>query len=156
MRESGFHAPMSPRIIQLPLSGRDRRAYVRELRRVEELHRDLVRNVAASYAAAHLLACEEWNARLFLGGDEYPSPQIQHAIDCGCSLLEVRCPHCRATRHVNLIEVIWPRDKPVHTLRGVLYCQPCRTATRRKARPQLIALCMPEPPATPQIAARKP
>jgi hypothetical protein len=144
---------MSPRVNHIPLSGGDRRHYLRELKRVEELHRDLVRKVAAAYAAAddhlrlaHRTACEEWNARQFLGGDAEPSPPIQHAIDAGCTLLEVRCPQCRATRFINLVEVIWPRDKPVHTLRRVLYCEPCRVASGRKFRPELIALCQPEPP----------
>ena len=103
----------------------------------------------------HCDACEEWNARLWLGGDIEPSPQIQHAIDAGCTLLEVRCPMCRATRHVSLPDLIWPRDKQVHSLRRVLYCEPCRAATGRKARPDLVALCTPEPPAQPPIAARQ-
>jgi hypothetical protein len=151
---------MSPRLIQMPVSGRDRRHYVRELKRVEELHRSLVRKMAAAYATAedhlrlaHYTACEEWNARQFIGGDAEPSPQIQHAIDAGCTLLEVRCPHCRETRYVNLPEVTWPRDKQVHTLRGVLYCQPCRAASGRKSRPDLVALCMPQPTVEPPQAA---
>jgi hypothetical protein len=32
---------MSPRIIHLPLSGRDRRHYVRELRAAEQAHREM-------------------------------------------------------------------------------------------------------------------
>jgi len=153
----------------MPLSGGDRRAYVRELKRVEQLHAELERKVTAAYAAAdehlrlaHRIACEEWNARLWLGGDIEPSPQIQHAIDAGCTLLEVRCGQCRAIRRIDLGEVIWPRDKPVHTLRRALFCEPCRAATAvnfrpdggRKFRPALIALLMPEPHAQPPVAAR--
>jgi hypothetical protein len=48
---------MSPRIIQLPLSGRDRRHYVRELRAAEQAHRDLPAKVEEAYRAAHRLAC---------------------------------------------------------------------------------------------------
>jgi hypothetical protein len=44
---------MSPRIIQLPLSGRDRRHYVRELRAAEQTHRDLPAKVEEAYRAAH-------------------------------------------------------------------------------------------------------
>ena len=67
-----------------------------------------------------------------------------------------------AIRRIDLGEVIWPRDKPVHTLRRALFCEPCRAATAvnfrpdggRKFRPALIALLMPEPHAQPPVAAR--
>jgi hypothetical protein len=59
---------MSPRIIQLPLSGRDRRHYVRELRAAEQVHRDLPAKVEEAYRAAHALACHEWSVRQFIGG----------------------------------------------------------------------------------------
>jgi hypothetical protein len=58
---------MSPRIIQLPLSGRDRRHYVRESRAAEQAHRDLPARVEEAYRAAHALACEEWSVRQFIG-----------------------------------------------------------------------------------------
>jgi hypothetical protein len=65
---------MSPRVIHIPLSGRDRKHYVRELKRVEQLQRELARKAEGAYAAAaehlamaHRYACEEWNARQFLG-----------------------------------------------------------------------------------------
>lgn len=162
--DSRFDGRMSPRVIQIPLSGGDRRRYVRELKRVEELHRELVRKVAAAYAAAdehlrlaHRAACEEWNARQFIGGDAEPSPLIQHAIDGNFLQLEVRCPQCRTNRMVDLTEVIWPRDKPVHTLKRALYCQPCMSASRRKVRPELLGLIMPEPPLQepPRVAQRR-
>jgi len=40
---------MSPRIIHLPLSGRDRRHYVRELRLAEQAHRALPGRVEEAY-----------------------------------------------------------------------------------------------------------
>jgi hypothetical protein len=74
---------MSPRVIQMPLSGSDRKHYARKLRRVESLHAELVKKLEAAQSAAeeflrlaHRLQCEEWNARQFLGGDEAPSPAI--------------------------------------------------------------------------------
>jgi hypothetical protein len=70
---------MSPRVIQLPLSGRDRRHYVVELRKAEDAHRSLVVRVDAAYRVAHRLACEEWNTRQFIGGDIEPSPSIADA-----------------------------------------------------------------------------
>jgi hypothetical protein len=143
---------MSPRLIHIPLSGRDRKHFVRECKRVEQLQRELARKAEGAYAAAaehlamaHRYACEEWNARQFLGGGAELSPQIQHAIDAGCTLLEVQCGQCRDTRRINLQDVIWSRDKPVHTLRRALYCQPCFSVTRRKFRPNLIALQTPTP-----------
>jgi len=64
---------MSPRIIQLPLSGRDRRHYVCELRAAEQAHRDLPAKVEEAYRAAHrLLACHEWSVRQFIGGPAQP------------------------------------------------------------------------------------
>jgi hypothetical protein len=59
---------MSPRIIHLPLSGRDRRHYVRELRAAEQAHRDRPAKVEEAYRAAHAVACHEWNVRQFIGG----------------------------------------------------------------------------------------
>ncbi|OJV01028.1 MAG: hypothetical protein BGO16_16635 [Nitrobacter sp. 62-23] len=113
-------ASISPRAIQMPLSGGDRKHFARELRRVESLHAELVKRVDAAYAAAkdqlrlaHRLECEEWNARLFLGGDEAPSPALADAIDAGATLLKVKCNACRATRRVDLTHVIWPRTYQV-------------------------------------------
>jgi hypothetical protein len=154
---------MSPRVIQMPLSGGDRKHYARELRRVESLHAELVRGVEAAYGAArehlrsaHRLQCEEWNARLFLGGDEAPSPAIADAIDAGATLLEVKCNACRSTRQVDLRHVIWPRKNQVHTLRPKLFCEPCKVTTGRKMRPMLVGLFDPNPePEAPAKAAHR-
>jgi len=145
---------MSPRIIQMPISGRDRRAYARELKRVEEEHRRLVQSVPAAYAHAHRLACDEWNARQFLGGPAEPSPTLAESIAAGCVLLEVRCKACRHTDRVDLEEVIWPREKPVHTLARALECRECRKAGHRKRRPDLIRLDTRPPDPVPRRAAR--
>src|SRR5260370_38460350 len=77
---------MSPRIIQLPLSSRDRRHYVRELRAAEQVHRDLPAKVEEAYRAAHRLACHEWSARQFIGGTAPPPPRVAEAIAGGCEL----------------------------------------------------------------------
>ena len=141
---------MSPRVIQMPLSGGDRKSFARELRRVEGQHAGIVKKVAAAHAfadehlqVAHRLECDEWSMRLFLGGDIEPSPRICDAVNAGVTLLEVKCGSCRISRIVDLAEVIWPREKPLHTLRPKLFCQPCLQATRRKIRPVLIRLDMP-------------
>ena len=144
---------MSPRVIKLPLSGGDRKHFSRELQRVERLHADLVQHTAdaftvadAHFATAHRLACEEWNARQFIGGDAAPSPTIADAIHGGCELLEVRCKKCGHGDSVNLSDVVWPRDNPVHTLDRALGCRQCKTEGRTKSRPDLIALRMREQP----------
>jgi hypothetical protein len=111
---------MSPRIIHLPLSGRDRRHYVRELRAAEEAHRDLPAKVEEAYRAAHRLACQEWSVRQFIGGPAEPSPRIDDAIAGGCELLEVRCRRCSHESLIDLTEVVWPREKPVHTLANAM------------------------------------
>jgi hypothetical protein len=59
---------------------------------------------------AHRLECEEWNARLFLGGGEAPSPTIAAAIDASATLLEMKCNACRTMRRIDLADVIWPKE----------------------------------------------
>jgi len=57
---------------------------------------------------------------------------------------------------VDLTEVIWPREKPVHTLRNVLYCARCKRERGQKRRHDLIGLRVrqkPEPEA-PYLASR--
>src|SRR5258708_13830115 len=71
---------MSPRIIHLPLSGRDRRHYVRELRLAELAHRELPAKVEEAYRAAHALACHEWSVRQFIGGPAGALGVAEHVI----------------------------------------------------------------------------
>ncbi|MBB4398767.1 hypothetical protein [Bradyrhizobium sp. ERR14] len=141
------------RIIRMmPLSGGDRKHYARELARTEQLHTELEKKMVAAYDVAHRLACEEWNARRFLGGEANPSPTIAAAIQAGFTLLEVKCGACRHFERVSLPDLVWPREKPIHSLGRVLFCQPCRIETGATRRPNLICLCVPdtntEPPKT--------
>jgi hypothetical protein len=134
-----------PRIIQLPLSGRDRRHFVRELRAAQAAHRDMPDQVAEAYRVAHALACEEWNVRQFIGGPAEPSPSIADAIAASRELLEVRCRRCAHASLVDLTELVWPRKNPVHTLARVLRCAACRDG-RGKPAPDLVALRERNPP----------
>jgi len=123
-----------------------------------------VRQVADAHAAAdaqlrqaHFLSCEEWNARQFIGGDAAPSPTIADAIHGGVEMLEVRCRRCG---HTDLVLVIWPRDRQVHTLERALGCRPCRASGGLRTRPELVALrsrhpIEPEPPAAAARAGRR-
>jgi hypothetical protein len=81
---------MSPRVIQLPLSGRDRRHYVAELRKAEDAYRHQSAAAEAAHAAAdralreaHRLDCAAWSSLQFIGGDASPSPLIADAIHGG-------------------------------------------------------------------------
>lgn len=155
---------MSPRVIHLPLSGRDRRHYVAQLRRAEDAYRRHTREAEAAHqvadralAEAHRLDCRAWSARQFIGGDEAPSPLIADAIHGGCELLEVQCRHCNHTEVIDLTLVTWPRSEPVHSLRRALYCRRCMAEYQKKRRPDLVGLReRPKPdPAAPARAARR-
>jgi hypothetical protein len=144
---------MSPRVIQLPMSGRDRRHYVQQLRTAEQAHvaicarlKDAIAVAEAHRVAAWALSCEEWNIRQFIGGDAAPSPAIADALSAGYELIEVRCKRCGHEDRIDLTEVVWPREKPVHSLGRALACKPCQQNGRPKQRPDLVALlCRPEP-----------
>lgn len=146
---------MSPRVIQIPLSGRDRRYYARELRKAEPIHASLAKRVDEAYRVADehrrmadRLTCEEWTARMFIGGDLGPSPTLQAAIDCGCVMLRVECRACSHADKVDLREVVWPREKQVHTLERVLRCRTCKAQGNGKSRPSLMGLDTLEPEPT--------
>lgn len=99
---------MSPRVIQLPMSGRDRRFYLHELRKGEDAHAAAVRGAAAAHAEAdralanaHRLDCAVWTYRQFIEGDVEPSPTIAQALHGGCDLLDVKCKRCG---HESMVE----------------------------------------------------
>jgi hypothetical protein len=143
------------RIITPPLSGRDRRHFARELHKGEQAFERLTREAAAAHQAAdlalskaHFKDCEAWTARQFIGGPNEPSPTIAQAIHGGCELLEVRCQRCHHTDDIDLTLSVWPRSRPVHTLRNVLVCGKCLEIWKKKRRPELVALKprpLPEP-----------
>lgn len=74
---------MSPRVIQLPLSGGDRKYYVRQLKAAQKEHPRLMDRAIEAYYVAHRLACQEWNTRQFIGGSLDPSPATGAAVDGG-------------------------------------------------------------------------
>jgi hypothetical protein len=155
---------MSPRVIQLPLSGRDRRHYVAELRKAEDAYRHQSAAAEAAHAAAdralaraYELDCDAWSALQFIGGDEAPSPVIANCIHGGRELLEVQCRQCNQIQMIDLTLSIWPRDSQVHTLRRVLYCKRCEKEYGKKRRPDLVALrhrSEPEPSAPAAVKRR--
>jgi hypothetical protein len=48
--------------------------------------------------------------------------------------------------------VIWPRERPVHTIRRALYCARCEKGHGKKRRPDLVGLRMREEPSRRQKA----
>ena len=56
--------------------------------------------------------------------------------------VEVQCRHCSHGEVVDFAEVIWPRERPIHTLRRALYCRLCQAEYGRKRRPALVGLRM--------------
>jgi hypothetical protein len=144
------------------MSGRDRRHYSAELRKAENELRRLRREAAAAHEAAdrqlaeaHRLDCLACSALQFTGGPEAPSPTIAAALHGGVELLEVQCRRCNHTELVDLALVIWPRERPIHSLKRALYCAKCQKTYQTKRRPDLIGLrfrIAPDP-TTPAAAA---
>nr|WP_311538551.1 hypothetical protein [uncultured Bradyrhizobium sp.] len=141
------------RILHPPLSGRDRRHFAREVHKAEQAYQVATREAAAAHEAAdralaraHRLDCEAWTALQFIGGPADPSPSIADALHGMCELLEVKCRHCNHNDLVDLALVIWPREKPIHTLRRALYCSRCSRVHGKKRRPDLIGLRTRETP----------
>ena len=96
---------MSPRIIQIPLSGGDRKAQAKGIRQAHGLHATyyaesvLIRTAAEEkIREADKLECDAWNAIMWAGGPAMPSPgepqaepTIGKALNAGYVLLEVKC-----------------------------------------------------------------
>jgi hypothetical protein len=114
------------------MPGRDRRHYMAELRKARNEHDRLMREATAAHDAAdrqlaikHRLDCEAWSARQFCGGPEDPSPTIEQALNGAYERLEVQCWGCNHADTLDLAVVVWPRSRPVHTLKRALYCAKC-------------------------------
>ena len=71
-------------------------------------------------------------------------------------LAAANCSRCVAVAvdMVDLTEVVWPREKPVHTLAKVLRCQACKDE-RKKPQPDLVALRPRHPEGDPPVAKRR-
>lgn len=147
---------MSPRVIHIPLSGRDRKYYTRQLKQAEATHARLTGELAVARARVARLECEEWSARQFIGGDVEPSPTIAAALLAGTPLLLVECRACGHGDRIDLAEVVWPRDKPVHSLGKVLACASCKREGRARRRPNLVGLQTRDPDMLPPGAMAGP
>lgn len=154
-------APMSPRIIQMPLSGGDRKAQAKGIRQAHGLHDSYYRESALIRSAAEAkireadkLECEAWNAIMWAGGPAMPSPSepqaeptIGKALNAGYDLLEVKCNRCRRVSIVALRALARPIETPIWKLEPVLFCEPCSEirAGGRKQRAHILRLTFSRP-----------
>ena len=142
-----------PRVIQMPLSGGDRKAQAKELRRARGLHDEYMKQAAQArgeanekFRKADQLECNAWNAIMFCGGPAQPSPTIETALNAGYDLLEVRCNRCGRMSRVDLNEVRRPRNTPLHQLEAALFCQDCSQSKKWKQRAHIVGLACDVPP----------
>lgn len=167
-RFGGKMAAMSPRIVQLPLSGGDRKAQAKGIRYAHGIHAShfresvLIRSAAeAKIREADRLECEAWNAIMWAGGPAMPSPgepqaepTIGKAINGGFDLLEARCNRCNRVSLVPLRALKQPAATPVWRLESALYCEPCSDGRHysRRQRAHILGLTYARPDPEPNQA----
>lgn len=152
-----------PRVIQMPLSGGDRKAQAKELRRAHGLHNEYMRlsilaraEADAKAREADRLECNAWNAIMFCGGPAQPSPTLGTALNAGFDLLEVRCNRCDRLSHADLKKVRRPLTVNLHTLEASLFCEQCSMSQKWKQRAHIVGLtCETPPDGEPTKAAQK-
>lgn len=148
---------VSPRIIQIPLSGGDRRAQAKGIRQAHGLHASYyAQSVLIRSAAEEKLReadrCDAWNAIMWAGGPAMPSsgepqanPTIAKALNAGYDLLEAKCNRCRRISVVPLGGIKRPADTPIWKLEPALYCEPCSDARARRQRAHIVRLIYTKP-----------
>lgn len=159
---------MSPRIIQLPLSGGDRKAQAKGLRAAHGLHDGLFRRsqqrradaaqkqteADAIVREADRMECEAWSALMWAGGPAMPSqgepqanPTIGMALSAGYDLLEVRCNRCQRFSRVPLLAAKRKPDTPIWKLEASLFCDQCSGGRKpeHRQRAHIIGLVCPKP-----------
>ncbi|MDA9445655.1 MULTISPECIES: hypothetical protein [unclassified Bradyrhizobium] len=132
---------MAPKHHPTPLSGGDRKALGKELRRARAMTTILAAQSADARAkgealirTADKLLCESWNERMWAdGGPIDPSPTIDQAINGGYSWLQIECSRCKAARDVDMAALRHPPTTFVHDLASRLRCSKCAKANRRPA-----------------------
>jgi hypothetical protein len=108
---------MTPKHHPIPVSGGDRKALAKELRRARAMTTILATRSAeartkgeALIRTADRLLCESWNERMWADGQPIdPSPTIDPAINGGYSRLEIECSRCKSRRSVDLAALPIPR-----------------------------------------------
>lgn len=131
--------PMAPKHHPTPLSGGDRKALAKELRKSRAMTTILAERSAGRRAEgealireADSLACQSWNERMWSdGGPVDPSPTIEQAINGGFSWLEIACSRCKTKRDVDLASLRHVSTTRIHDLGSRLVCAKCRDAGKR-------------------------
>lgn len=132
---------MAPKYHPTPLSGGDRKALNKELRKASGMTIMLARESAelrtrgeAMIQRADGLSCQSWNERMWSAGDPIdPSPTIDQAINGGYPWLEIECSRCKTPRDVDLAALRHVAATCVHDLATRLRCQKCAGAGKRPA-----------------------
>jgi hypothetical protein len=136
-----------PRIIHLPISGRDRRFAARELRDALAVYSRKMQEAEAARAAgermqreADRLFCEAWHAAAFSGQSLQPSPTIAQALGCGFGTIDVRCSRCDHQSSVSIAALDRVPDTPLWTLEASFNCRRCRERTGWRAQAYIVGL----------------
>ncbi|MCG2628849.1 hypothetical protein L6654_19620 [Bradyrhizobium sp. WYCCWR 13023] len=132
---------MAPKRHPIPLSGGDRKALSKELRKSEAMttiyatrSAELREHGERLIREADDLLCQSWNERMWSqGGPVDPSPFITQALNGGYFMLEIECSRCRTARTVDLAELRRPATTYVHDLASRLVCSKCQKAGKRPA-----------------------
>jgi hypothetical protein len=138
-RRRGHDGLMAPKHHPTPLSGGDRKAFVKELAKSRamtsifaERSAEKRREGEALIKEADNLACQSWNERMWAdGGPIDPSPTIDQAINGGFPWLEIECSRCKAKRDVDLCALRHVSTTFVHDLASRLVCSKCKEAGKR-------------------------
>lgn len=125
----------------MPLSGGDRKALSKELRKSEAMVAIYAAEAAekrgrgeALLREADKLSCWSWNEKMWsAGGPIDPSPTIDQAINGGYPWLAAECSRCKTQREVDLAALRHVATTCVHDLASRLRCDKCRKAGYRPA-----------------------
>lgn len=147
---------MSPRVIQIPLSGGDRKNLARNLSQARSTYDTKMRQAQEAQRIAdlklheaRLARCEAWNAAMFMGGPSQPSPTIEDALAVGCDELEVKCNRCDRYQRLKIRNIKRIPSTFLWQLEPSLGCEPCRAETRYKPKAIITGLLMSDPPPEP-------
>lgn len=130
---------MSPKHHPTLMSGGDRKALAKELRKSRAMtsilasQADEMRSKAEALTKqADKLSCESCNERMWADGDPIdPSPTIDQAINGGFPWLQIECSRCKTPRDVDMAALSHPPTTCVHDLAGRLLCRKCARAGKR-------------------------
>lgn len=143
---------MSPRSVQTPLSGRDRRHFAKHMDVARKTYAAKIRQsesarrfAVAKELEANWALCEAWNAALFMGGPAQPSPTIAQALSVGCDLLKVECNRCGRSQSVQVAAIRRRPETFLWQLEASFGCEECRKTLKYKPRAIIMELGMSDP-----------